>query len=545
MDLGELIAGLGIRPVGGAPGVELSARAERVRVCDLTEDSRTVVPGSLFIARSGLKADGKAYIDQALAAGAVAILSDSDEGALGGLPVPLLYAADPFLASARLAERFYGHPSRQLKLAMVTGTNGKTTIGTLIWQMLNAARARCGLVGTVCIDDGTEVAPATMTTPPSIEVSRTLQRMVESGCVAAAFEASSHALDQKRLDALSIGVGVFTNLTGDHLDYHKTMDRYAAAKARLFQLVDAGGRAIVNMDDPWSERIAGASRAPLWRCTALGARGADCAVEMSGVTIRGMELALRGPWGRVEGKVPMVGGFNAMNVLQAMAAAHAMGVSREGLERALPRLAPPAGRLERLDDERAGVQVFVDYAHSDDSLRSTLSAVAPLVHGRGPGKKPGRLWVVFCCGGDKDRTKRPRMGLAAAQWADVVVVTSDNPRTERPGDIIDEILAGVPADLREKVMVQADRGRAIRHAVENASVGDVVVIAGKGHETEQILPDASGGTIRVHFDDREVARDALEARARPAGARTRSKGARPVPAAAAPPARWGRGAARG
>lgn len=539
MDLGELIDGLGIRPVGGSPGDVLDARRRRVRICDLTEDSRTVVPGSLFIARGGRKADGKAYIDQALASGAVAILSDEDDGALGRLGVPALHAPDALLASALLAERFYGNPSRQLRLVMVTGTNGKTTISTLIWQLLNAARVRCGLVGTVCIDDGTEVAPAMMTTPPSVEVSRTLQRMVEAGCVAASLEASSHALDQKRLDALSIGVGVYTNLTGDHLDYHTTMDRYAAAKSRLFELVRPDGRAIVNMDDPWCARVTGASRAPVWRCTAAGAEGADCAVSMSGVTIGGMELALRGPWGLIEARVPMVGAFNAMNVLQATAAGHEMGLTCEELARGLPGLRAPDGRLEPVPDQRAGIQVFVDYAHSDDSLRNTLAAVAPLVHGGEGAKRRGRLWVVFGCGGDKDRTKRPRMGRAAAELADMVVVTSDNPRTERPGDIIDEILAGVPAALREKVTVQADRAKAIGHAIAQAAPGDVVILAGKGHETEQVLPDGKGGTVRVHFDDREVARAALEARARSAAPRgTPSRGRRVEVAA---PGRWGRG----
>ncbi len=539
MDLGELIDGLGIRPVGGAPGDVLDARRRRVRICDLTEDSRTVVPGSLFIARGGLKADGKAYIDQALAAGAVAILSDADDGALGRLPVPALHAPDAMLASALLAERFYGNPSRRLGLAMVTGTNGKTTISTLVWQLLNNARRRCGLVGTVCIDDGTEVAPAMMTTPPSVEVSRTLQRMVEAGCEAAAFEASSHALDQKRLDALSIGVGVYTNLTGDHLDYHETMDRYAAAKSRLFDLVRPDGRAIVNMDDPWCARVTGACRAPVWRCTGVGAPGAECRVTVSGVSMRGMDLALGGPWGEIEARVPMVGAFNAMNVLQATAAAHALGLSRDELTRGLPGLRAPAGRLEPVPDLRAGIQVFVDYAHSDDSLRNTLAAVAPLVRGGAGAKKGGRLWVVFGCGGDKDRTKRPRMGQVAAELADVVVVTSDNPRTERPGEIIDEILAGVPAGLREKVTVQADRAKAIAHAIAQAAPGDVVILAGKGHETEQVLADGAGGTVRVHFDDREVARAALEGRARPATPRGTGSRVRPVEVVA--PGRWGRG----
>jgi UDP-N-acetylmuramoyl-L-alanyl-D-glutamate--2,6-diaminopimelate ligase len=221
MDLGELIDGLGVR---------LSKGAEAIRICDITEDSRTVVPGSLFIARGGLKADGKQHIGSAIAAGAVAVMTDSKD--VGEWGVPVLYCADVMHACAVMAERFYGSPSQKLNLALVTGTNGKTTITTLIWRILNGIERRCGLIGTVLVDDGAEVARASMTTPPSIEISRSLQMMVDAGCMGAAIEASSHALDQKRVDALKIEVAVFTNLSGDHLDYHKTMEAYLAAKAR-------------------------------------------------------------------------------------------------------------------------------------------------------------------------------------------------------------------------------------------------------------------------------------------------------------------------
>lgn len=537
MDLGVLIDGLDVRVLGAGHSPNALAALSKIRICDITEDSRTVVPGSLFVARGGHKADGKKYIDQAIAGGAVAILTDSPDVSDASAQtkedpkVPILYTPDALLACALIAERFYENPSRKLKLALVTGTNGKTTISTLIWRILNGVDRRCGLVGTVLIDDGAEVARASMTTPPSIELSRTLQMMVDTGCTAAAIEASSHALDQRRVDALTIDVALFSNLSGDHLDYHKTMDAYLAAKARLFTLLAPGGVAIVNADDPAAEKaldvIAGRQDVRALRCRSGVSGKADCTVEIKDVSIDGMALCLTGPWGTIDATVPMVGTYNAMNVLQAAAAAHAMmGLTRDELVRGLTKIAAPIGRLEPVNEKGDGVRVFIDYAHSDDSLTRMLEAISPLVPGRqgrgaavstvaGTERKStalGRLWTVFGCGGDRDTTKRPRMGAAAASLADLVVVTSDNPRTEKPGAIIDEILSGIDGSLRHKVTVQADREQAIRFAIEHAREGDVIVIAGKGHETDQILADGKGGTYSIHFDDHEVAKKALAQR---------------------------------
>lgn len=547
MKLGRLIAGLGVRVLGHA-GDKASARSEAravadVRVCDLTEDSRTVLPGSLFVARGGLKADGKRYIAGAIESGAVAVLCD-DEGALetvreaaknraGGGMVPVLFAQDVLLASSLIAERFYGRPGKKLDLVGVTGTNGKTTTTALVWQLLNRVERRCGLIGTVMIDDGREVGPASMTTPPSIELSRTLATMVESGCEAATLEVSSHALDQRRVDAMGIEIGIFTNLTGDHLDYHKTMEQYAGAKARLFEMLPVNGTAIVNVgDDAW-RRMVRDCRASVVRCAVVGERGiagigadADATVEVVRAAMEGMRLRLDGAWGRIEATVPLVGNYNAMNILQAAVACHVLGLSATELTDGLEELVAPPGRLERVlagggevgeQNVGDGVHVFVDYAHSDDSLRNVLRAVGGVMEGRGPGEHAPKLIAVFGCGGDRDTTKRPRMGRAAAELADRVVVTSDNPRTERPSDIVDQVLAGIPANEREKVSVQVDRERAILAAIADAKPGDVVVIAGKGHETEQILPDGKGGTYRIHFDDREVARRALTLRLKTAG----------------------------
>lgn len=504
MELGALIEGLGVRCVRGV--------VAGVRVCDVTEDSRTAVPGSLFVARRGLKADGRLYAEAALECGAVAVLTDD-----ASLEVParslacLLVCEGVARVSARVAERFYGGPSSKLAVVAITGTNGKTTTAHLVHQILNRAHVRCGLIGTVEVDDGREVAPATMTTPPAIEVSRTLATMVEAGCAACVMEASSHALDQGRVSALAIDVGVFTNLTGDHQDYHGSMGAYRAAKKRLFEQLGGDGVSVVNMDDPEGAWMAGPN--PV-RCT--GGEGGDWRVRVVGSTIAGLELAIEGPAYAVSGRTRLVGGHNAMNALEAIAAADAV-LERRGLgaeERraavaaALPVLHAPRGRLERVVDGDGGVGpfVFVDFAHSDDALGKALGSARALV------PAGGRLWVVFGCGGVKDELKRPRMGRLAGELADRVVVTSDNPRTEPPGRIIGQILEGMGAAARERALVHADRARAIRAAVEAAGERDVIVIAGKGHEREQELAGADGGIVRIAFDDAKEARAALRER---------------------------------
>jgi len=513
--LGELISGLGIRLVSGDAGV---------RVCDLTEDSRTVVPGSMFVARRGLVADGLEHVAEAIEGGASVVLT-AQEDTLTELwrtgdhrPLAWCVADDPALAAALLAERFYGGASSRLSVVGVTGTNGKTTVTHLVRQLLRSSGVRCGLIGGVEIDDGVGVAPAVLTTPPAIEISRTLGVMVEAGCRAAAVEVSSHALSQHRVAGVRFRVAVFTNLTGDHQDYHGDMDRYADAKAKLFESLAPESLAVVHADDPAAARMLQSCKARVVRCTASERTGesnaherwASARVLASGLD--GLRLRLTGPWGSVTGRTGLVGAHNAMNLLQACAAAHELGLHAEDLAVALPRLRPASGRLDRVPSDAEGApMVFVDFAHTDDALRRTLESVRT---GMAASAKPGsRLWVVFGCGGDKDRTKRPRMGAAAAELADEVVVTSDNPRTESPGSIIDMILQGMPEPARGRAHVHADRERAIRFAIESASPADVVVLAGKGHEREQILPDGRGGVVRRAFDDREIARSALAARA--------------------------------
>ncbi|MEK6701289.1 MAG: UDP-N-acetylmuramoyl-L-alanyl-D-glutamate--2,6-diaminopimelate ligase [Planctomycetota bacterium] len=505
MQLGQLVKGLDIRLVTPAP-LDL-------RICDITEDSRTALPGSLFVARSGAKADGRQFALDAARAGAVAILTDNPEPLKTGHACPNVAIAvtpDVMLATAQLAERFYGNPSAALDTVGVTGTNGKTTTTWLIWQIMNAVGHRCGLIGTVMIDDGTEVARAAMTTPPSIEMSRSLALMVEAGCRAVALESSSHALHQHRVAALEIDIGVFTNLTQDHLDYHATMAEYAQVKTRLFEMLPASGCAIVNADDPAAASMVQATKARAVRtrmASAVPASEGELSVRVLTAAMSGMRLSINSPQLALEFDTPLIGRYNAMNVAQAVAACHALGLTPAEISLGLAGISAPPGRLERVSAAGDDIHVFVDFAHTDDGLTSVLGAVRAVM-------TAGRLCVVFGCGGDKDRTKRPRMGLAAASLADTAVVTSDNPRTERPGDIIDQVLAGITASLRSKVTVQADRHQAIGFAIAGAQPGDVVVIAGKGHETEQILPDAKGGTTTIHFDDREVAHAALVARRR-------------------------------
>ena len=495
MKLSTLIAGL---------DVTVPAAVDPV-IWNLAEDSRKVRQGACFFARVGTKADGRAFIADAIARGAVAVIAPKGSPAPEGMPstVAWVEAADPALAAALIAERFHGSPSRTLELVGVTGTNGKTTIAYLVQQLLAASGLRTGLVGTVEIDDGAARVPSQLTTPPALELSELFARMVDHGCRAAAMEVSSHSLDQKRVAGLSFRTAIFTNLTGDHLDYHGTMERYAEAKATLFSMLDPSGTAIVNIDDPWSRVMLEAAKRSGARVlrVSLVDPTADCFGTVHRMGLESMDVTFRGPWGLIEMKLPLVGRHNAMNALEAAAAAWTRGVDQARLAHALSVCAAPPGRLQPVAVGGAGFSVLVDYAHSDDALANVLGALRPTV------PAGGRLRVVFGCGGDRDRTKRPRMAKVACEGADEVIVTSDNPRTEDPQAIIEEILAGVPAEVRSRVVVEADRAKAIALAVSTAREGDIILIAGKGHEDYQII-----GTEKRNFDDRREAEAALRMR---------------------------------
>lgn len=510
MDLTKLISGLDLRVVGDATGV---------RVCDITEDSRTVLPGSLFVARAGGSVDGRGFVAAACECGAVAVLSDTDDLELprGPQRPVVLVSGDVPRDGAVLAERFYGNPTSRLALVGVTGTNGKTSVATMTRAVLEASKIRCGMVGGVEIDDGREIARAVMTTPPAAELSRAFASMVEHGCRAATMEVSSHALDQRRADGLAFDVAVFTNLSGDHLDYHKTPEAYFAAKRRLFSMLPEGGARVLNADDgAFAELSSDGARV----CSAKGHPGATWRVRVESADLTGLSLSVETPLGPIEGRVAAVGAHNAMNVLQALASADAvcerLGMDEcrrlEVLRRGIGAVRSPRGRLERVSGEGDRVTVFVDFAHTDDALANSLGAIRSVL------PEGAELHAVFGCGGDKDKTKRPRMGRIACELADRVVVTSDNPRSEPPSRIVDEVLVGVPDNARARVTVHVDRGRAIKHAVLNAPDGAVIVLAGKGHETEQISCDAAGMPLVRHFDDAEEARAALRERRLRAGA---------------------------
>ncbi|NNF41662.1 MAG: UDP-N-acetylmuramoyl-L-alanyl-D-glutamate--2,6-diaminopimelate ligase [Phycisphaerales bacterium] len=493
MRLDELIAGL---PIDG----DADARPP---IADVVEDSRRVIPGALFVARPGSATSGRRFLAEAVAAGAAATLvePDVDVPALG---VPVLRTADVVGMGARLAERRHGDPSRRLELVAITGTNGKTTVAWLVRALLAEVGWRTGLLGTIEMDDGVRRVPAALTTPGAPEVSRTLARMVDNGCRVCVMEASSHALAQRRMAGLRVQGAVFTNLSGDHLDYHGTMEAYAAAKASLFASLPSEGWAIVNSDDPAAAQMIDAAGAATVVTTSLDDDEASAHARVTDSSLDGVEVILSGEWGTMAARIPLVGRHNAMNALQAVAVTHRLGVPVDAIRTALPRLPAPPGRLERVPGPPGRPAVFVDYAHTDDALEKVLAAVRPEV------PAGGRLVVVFGCGGDRDRTKRPRMAAVACRYGDRVIVTSDNPRTERPAAIVRDVLAGVPADRRGDTIGIVDRAEAIRTAIADGDAKDLIIIAGKGHEDYQIVGDE-----RRDFDDRRVAAAAFAAMQEP------------------------------
>ncbi len=503
MRLGDLIEGTGCQVISPSHG-----EAFVTRICDFTEDSRTVLPGALFVARKGFKIDASRFISDAIHAGASAVLTDTSvpPESLAGSRVVHLQAENLPLALALLAERFFGYPSRKLKLIGVTGTNGKTSVVTYIHRLLNLNAIRTGMISTVSIDDGASVSTSSMTTPPAAELSHTFARMVEAGCQAAVIEVSSHSLQQQRVAALQFDIAIFTNLSGDHLDYHTDMDQYASAKAMLFESLGKDALAIINSDDPVGDRMLRSCHSRVIKTST--SRHADANALILSSTMEGIDATLQGPRGSLRARSPIIGDHNIHNLLQAVLAVQEFGVAAERIEKSITLLEPAPGRLERVDDPRLQLDfaVFVDYAHTDDALDKVLRALRPLL------AQNGRLCIVFGCGGDRDRTKRPRMGQVAVHGADHVIITSDNSRSESADTIIAEIISGIPDGLRRKVTIDADRASAINRAVTGATPGDIILIAGKGHETYQIISDGTGNCVRIDFDDRAVARDALSAR---------------------------------
>jgi UDP-N-acetylmuramoyl-L-alanyl-D-glutamate--2,6-diaminopimelate ligase len=498
MRLGELVRALaaGARAVVPAQDPEISA---------LAYDSRAVCPGALFFCVPGFSSDGHDHAAAAVAAGAAALVVERPLE----LGVPELRVDSARAAMAPIAARFYGEPARELAVVGVTGTNGKTTTTYLVRALLEASGIQCGLLGTVKSVVGGHERPVARTTPEAIDLQADLRAMLDGGDRACAMEVSSHALELGRAAAIPFAAAVFTNLTQDHLDFHPTMEDYFAAKRSMF--IGDGeppGASVLNLDDPYGRRLAqeiGDARTyALERDADYHASALRCGFDGCGFTLHAAE-------GERDVALPMPGRFNVSNALAALAAAHSLGAPLDVLVQALERGVHVPGRFEPVDGDH-DFAVLVDYAHTPDSLQNVLAAAGELASGA---TRDGRVICVFGAGGDRDRGKRPLMGEIAARLSDVVLVTSDNPRSEDPDQIIAAIMVGIEAGgngaeqsrRAQSVRSISDRRAAIAAAIEAARPGDVVVIAGKGHEQGQ---EFAGG-VKVPFDDVAVARELLEA----------------------------------
>ena len=463
---------------------------------DVTEDSREVGPQTLFAAIPGTKVDGREFVADAVQRGAPAVLTPQP---IPGISVMQCIVPDVRSAYVRLCDAVHGYPARQLSIAAVTGTNGKTTTAWLVRSILQSAGLRCGLLGTIGCHDGAKSEPSCLTTPDARTTAQWFRRMVQADCRHAAIELSSHALDQGRLRGTKLAAAIVTNVTQDHFDYHGTADEYLAAKARIIDDVDSRGIVAVNADDPGSHRIGQmAVAAGATRVTFSLKADADLRAEVIFETPDMTRFRLTTVDWSTEITTGLPGRHNVLNCLGAAAACRHFGLSSDAIRNGLESIDGVPGRLQRLEFGQP-FHVFVDYAHTDDALRRVVDSLQTLVE--------GRLICVFGAGGDRDRSKRPLLAEAASH-ADFAVVTSDNPRTESPQAIIEDILSGFPTGFTQ-FHIEADRRRAIDFALAEARSGDCVLIAGKGHEAEQII-----GAERLPFDDRDVAQELMEARFR-------------------------------
>lgn len=465
-------------------------------VVGITYDSRRVTPGMIFVAVPGLNTDGHAHIPAAIDRGAAAIICEHN--GFTSTRATKIKVADSRAALAHAAAAFYGHPSTKLKVIGVTGTNGKTTVALMVKQMLEAAGVKAGLIGTVRYEVGERVIPAHRTTPEALDIQQMMAQMLRADCQACVMEVSSHALEQRRVAGVAFDVGIFTNLTQDHLDYHGTMESYFLAKQKLFTALQQGakpGASVINIDDAFGERLAQEGAAVVTLNYGLG----------PAATLRATNIEL----GRSETKfqvetpektfpvrLPLIGRHNIYNALAALGAGLALKIETATLQKALAAMQTVPGRLEAIALGQP-FGVFVDYAHTDDALRNVLATLREIT--------PGRLLLVFGCGGSRDAGKRPKMGRVAAELADFTLITSDNPRKESPEKIAGQIEEGFRAARADGYRVELDRRRAIDEIVREAKPGDMVLIAGKGHETYQEFED----TV-VPFDDRVHATEALE-----------------------------------
>ncbi len=470
-------------------------------VTDVTHDSRRVGPGALFVAITGLRHDGNTFVEQAMSNGATGVISEQPRP--DGFEGAWVRVGDARRTLARAAAIVFGRPSEWLRLVGVTGTNGKTTTAYLIDRIIREEESTSALIGTVTNTVGRRVMKAERTTPEAADVQRILRDAINAGCYSAVMEATSIAIELGRIDGLRFEIAVFTNLTQDHLDFHGSMEAYFAAKRKLFEGA-VGPRprwAVVNVDDEYGRRLAGDFDGPVLRYGVDPS--ADVRADRWELSLDGLRLEASTPIGPLEIISPLVGRPYIYNVLAAASTALALGFSTQTISRALANCVGAPGRFERVANT-GGFAVVVDYAHTDDAVRKVVETAREVTK--------SRVITVFGCGGDRDRTKRAPMGAAAGAGSELAILTSDNPRSEDPMQIISDAEAGLRS-AGHPYLVIPDRHDAIHRAITEARPGDVVVIAGKGHEDYQIFADRT-----IHFDDREVAREALEARGVGAGA---------------------------
>jgi UDP-N-acetylmuramoyl-L-alanyl-D-glutamate--2,6-diaminopimelate ligase len=483
-------------------GAEVLANSGDPAVSSVEYDSRRVKPGCVFVAMRGEASDGNRFIDQAIQAGAVAVVTDS---ALEKPRPGLAWAVVPNgrRALARLSANFYKKPAERIAVTGITGTNGKSTTAFLVEAILTAAGRKSALIGTIEYHVAGKVLPAPHTTPEALDLNRILSEAVGNGATDAVMEVSSHALAQERVFGVPFDVAVFTNLTRDHLDYHRTMEEYFAAKRVLFEGcgTDAPRAVVTNVDDESGAKLAEFSRKRSSVMLKYGWQRGDLHAEKVEITTRGTRLDVITPAGKIAVFSALIGRVNVYNILAAAGACYARGCSAEAMAAGIDALACVPGRFERVDCGQP-FTVVVDYAHTDDALRNLTALARELVSGAGA---KGRVLTVFGCGGDRDRNKRPLMGEAAGRGSDFVVLTSDNPRSEDRLAIINDAVVGLQK-TGVKYSVEPDRRKAIRLAMGEARPGDVVLLAGKGHEKVQVTREGS-----MPFDDLEVAREALRA----------------------------------
>ncbi len=495
MTLGQLQeAGVGGR-ISGSP---------RQLVSGVQHDSRRVVPGDLFVAIPGTTHDGIGFVDGALGRGAVAVMAERPVEC----DAPQLTVPNARVALGRAAELVYGAPTSKLRTVGITGTNGKTTTAYLVKRAIDGAQGKAALVGTTGMLVGAEERPSLHTTPEGDDISRFAEEALKEGATHLVLEVSSHGLALHRVDALRFEVAAFTNLSRDHLDFHGNFENYGEAKARLFTELSPK-HAVVHVDDPFGEALAARLSGPVIRCSRRLDSGAEILATQWSATRAGIRASIQTPAGTVEIESPMLGEHNLENLLVGLGCAFALGLDLGRVAAAWRVAGGSPGRLERVP-HHGDVAVLVDYAHTPDALRRVLDTMRSVT--------PNRLIAVFGAGGDRDKGKRPEMGRAGAELADVCVLTSDNPRSEDPQRILDEVEAGARAvgakpvrvaaldEAREGYCTILHREDAIRAAISAAKPGDTVLLAGKGHETYQVI-----GSDRIHFDDREVARAAIEA----------------------------------